>query len=185
MISIRIAAWPIGMLLWSVILIGSGCVHKIHVSPEPRATASTAIPHSLQVVVPFLALEGADHMPGIGLLEWPSKDLRAAAIDYIQKRRTFTTVSGEPAELVLTIKAWLTMRSRETYRYTLRIESDLGPTGKTPTKSYLIQQAAEGSSVRWVTSSDQEPIAETVQAALDELLGQIESDAGLLGKGPN
>lgn len=166
-------------------LISSGCVHKIHVSPEPRATAPTAIPHSLQVIVPFLALEGADHMPGIGLLEWPAKDLRAAAIDYIQKRRTFTAAGSEPAELVLIVKAWMTMRSRGTYRYALRLESDLGPTRKPPTKSYLVQQEAEGSSVRWTTSSDQEPIAETVQAALDELLTQIEADAGLFGKGAN
>jgi hypothetical protein len=30
--------------------------------------------------------------------------------------------------------------------------------------------------VRWITASDQTPIAETVQAALDDLLTQIEAD---------
>jgi hypothetical protein len=173
------------VLLGCFLLINSGCTHKIHVNPEPRSPASHTIPQSVQVVVPFLALEGADHMPGIGLLEWPAKDLRAAAVDYIQKRHTFTTVSEGPADLVLTIKAWMTMRSRDTYRYALRLESDLGPAGKTSVKSYLVQQEAEGSPVRWVTASDQRPIAETVQAALDELLAQIEVDAELFWKGPS
>ncbi len=135
--------------------------------------------------MPFLALEGADHMPGISMLEWPAKDLHAATIDYIQKRHTFTAVGEEPSSLILTIKAWMTMRSRGTYRYALRLESDLGPTDKAPTKSYLVQHEAEGSSVRWVTSSDQSPITEAVQAALDELLTRIEADAGLFLKGPN
>lgn len=173
------------MLLGCFLLISIGCAHKIHVRPEPRSTASHSIPQSVQVVVPFLALEGADHMPGIGLLEWPATDLRAAAIDYIQKRHTFTAAGDGPADLTLTIRAWMTMRSRGAYRYALRLESDLGLTGKNPAKSYLVQQEAEGSSVRWVTASDQSPIAETVQAGLDELLTQIEADAGLFLKRPN
>ncbi len=181
----RIGSRPIGVLLGCFLLINSSCTHKIHVNPEPRSTASHTIPQSVQVVVPFLALEGADHKPGIGQLEWPAKDIRAAAVDYIQKRHTFMAVSEGPANLVLTIKAWMTMRSRGTYRYALRLESDIGPTDKTPTKSYLVLQEVEGSSVRWVTASDQRPIAETVQAALDELLAQIELDAELFWKGPS
>jgi len=115
-------------------------------------------------------------MPGIALFDWPAQDLRSAAIDYIQSRQSFASVSDKPADLTLTIKAWLTMRSRGSYRYSLRLESALGPSAKLPTKSYLVVKEAVGSSVRWVTSSDQTPIAEAVQAALDELLSQIEAD---------
>ncbi|MEQ1562244.1 MAG: hypothetical protein ABL935_02495 [Nitrospiraceae bacterium] len=143
----------------------------------------TIIPQSLSVVVPFLALEGADHMPGIALLDWPAQDLRAATINYIQSRQTFASAGDKPADLTLTIKAWLTMRSRGNYRYSLRLETDLGPTDKPPIKSYLVEKDALGSSVRWVTSSEQAPIAEAVQASLDDLLTQIEADYLLYRKG--
>jgi hypothetical protein len=126
--------------------------------------------------VPFLALEGADHMPGITLLDWPAQDLRSATINYIQSRQLFASVSDKPADLSLTIKAWLTMRSRGNYRYSLHLESALSPSGKLPIKSYLVEKEAIGSSVRWITASDQTPIAEAVQAALDDLLLQIEAD---------
>jgi hypothetical protein len=123
-------------------------------------------------------------MPGIALFDWPAQDLRSAAIDYIQSRQSFASVSDKPADLTLTIKAWLTMRSRGNYRYSLRLESALGPSAKLPTKSYLVVKEAVGSSVRWVTSSDQTPIAEAVQAALDDLLSQIEADYLLYRNGP-
>ena len=122
-------------------------------------------------------------MPGITLLDWPAQDLRAATIDYIQSRQTFASAGDKPAELTLTIKAWLTMRSRGNYRYSLRLESDLGPTDKPPIKSYLVEKDVQGSSVRWVTSSEQAPIAEAVQASLDDLLAQIETDYLLYRKG--
>jgi len=164
------------ILLGGLLLLSWGCVHRIHVTPAPPAVSSTAIAQSLQVIVPFLALEGADHMPGITLLDWPAQDLRSATINYIQSRQLFASVSDKPADLSLTIKAWLTMRSRGNYRYSLRLESALSPSGKLPIKSYLVEKEAIGSSVRWITASDQTPIAEAVQAALDDLLLQIEAD---------
>lgn len=124
-------------------------------------------------------------MPGIALLEWQAQDLRSAAIDYIQSRQTFASVGDKPADLTLTVKAWLTMRSRGNYRYSLRLESALGPSGNPPIKSYLVEKETVGSSVRWITASDQSPIAEAVQAALDDLLTQIEADHLLYRKGPN
>lgn len=165
------------ILLGLVLLSSSGCVHKIHVAPSPQTEAQTTIPASAQVVVPFLSLEGADHMPGIGLLDWPAKDFHAAAIDYFAKRRTFLSVGDEPAALTLTIKVWLTMRSRGSYVYKLRLESDLGPTGELPIGSYLSEKTAIGSSVRWVTESDRGPIQQAVQEALDDLAQQIEADS--------
>ena len=116
-------------------------------------------------------------MPGIVSLEWKVKDLEAAIIDYIQRRRTFASVNEDPSRYRLAIKAWLTMRSRSAYVYKLRLESDLGLDGKPPMKSYVTEKEASGSTVRWVTASDQAPIEQTVQAALDDLLEQIESDA--------
>jgi hypothetical protein len=156
-----------------------GCVHKIHVAPSPPVVAETPIPHSVQVIVPFLAMEGADHMPGIALLKWPDKDLLNAAIGYIQQRRTFTSAGDSPSDLTLTMKAWLTMLSRGQYRYILRLETEVSPGGKPALKSYVVQKESVGSSVRWVTASDQEPIAQAVQAAFDDLLTQIEADHAL------
>ena len=123
-------------------------------------------------------------MPGIPLLDWPAQDLRTAAINYIQSHQSFASVGDNPANLTLTIKAWLTMRSRSHYHYSLRLESSLGPSEKLPTKSYLVEKEAVGSSVRWITASDQAPIAEAVQAALDDLLAQIEADHLLYRNGP-
>jgi hypothetical protein len=164
------------MLLSAFLLLSWGCVHRIHVIPAPPTVSPTAIAQSLQVIVPFLAMEGADHRPGITLLEWPAQDLRSAAINYIQSRRSFASVSDKPANLTLSIKAWLTMRSRDYYHYKLRLESALGPSSEPSIKSYLVEKETVGSSVRWFTDSDRKPIEEAVQAAFDELLSQIEAD---------
>lgn len=122
-------------------------------------------------------------MPGIALLDWPVEDLRSAAIHYIQSRRTFASVHDKTADLTLTIKAWLAMRSRGDYRYNLRLESTIGLSEKPAIKSYVVEKEAVGSNVRWTTASDQAPIAETVQAALDDLFAQIEADHLLYQKG--
>ena len=169
----------IGSILCCLSLWNVGCTHKIHVVPSPPTVAETPIPYSVQVIVPFLALKGADHMPGIALLQWPAKDLRSAAIGYIQQRRTFASAEDSPSDLTLTMKAWLTMLSRGHYRYILRLETDIGPADRPPVKSYVVQKEAVGSSVRWVTASDQDPIAQIVQAALDDLFTQIEADRAL------
>ena len=124
-------------------------------------------------------------MPGIALLEWPAQDLRSATIDYIRSRHTFASVDDKPADLTLIVKAWLTMRSRGNYRYSLRVESALGPSENPPIKFYLVEKETVGSNVRWITASDQNPIAEAVQAALDDLLTQIEADHLLYRKGPS
>jgi len=129
-------------------------------------------------------MEGADHRPGIILLDWPAQDLRSAAINYIQSRRSFASVSDKPADLTLRIDAWLILRSRDDYHYRLRLESALGPSSTPPIKSYLVEKEAVGSSVRWITASDQTPIAEVVQAAFDDLLSQIEADHLLYRNGP-
>jgi hypothetical protein len=121
-------------------------------------------------------------MPGITLLDWPAKNLRSALIDYAKQRHTFDAVSDEQGELTLTVRAWLWMRSRGDYRYIVHFESDLGPSGKPPIKSYVVQKEAVGSRVRWVTDSDQVPIGAAVQAVLDDLFLQIEEDATLYGR---
>ena len=173
------------ILLGGLLLLSWGCVHRIHVTSAPPAVSPVTITQSLQVIVPFLALEGADHRQGITLLEWPAEDLRSAMIDYIQSRQTFAAVGDRPADLTLAVKAWLTMRSHGNYRYSLRLESILGLSEKPSIKSYLVEKETVGSSVRWITASDQSPIAEAVQAALDDLLTQIEADHLLYRKGAN
>lgn len=173
------------ILLGALLLLSWGCIHRIHVTTEPPAASPVTIAQSLQVYVPSLALEGADHRRGITLLEWPAEDLRSTVTDYIRSRQTFTSVGIGPADLTLTVKGWLTMRSSGNYRYSLRLESTLGPSEKPPIKSYLVEKETVGSSVRWVTASDQRPIAEAIQAALDDLLTQIEADHLLYRKGPS
>ena len=42
-----------------------------------------------------------------------------------------------------------------------------------------------GSSIRWVTASDQEPIAKATAQALERLASQIEQDRDLILKGRN
>ncbi|HEU4686417.1 MAG TPA: hypothetical protein VFS39_18055 [Nitrospira sp.] len=167
----------------ALLLVGQGCLHRIHVTPTPPMTADRQIGKSVQVVVPFLALKGADHMPGIGSLSWPADDLRSGAIAYFQQRRTFETAGTGPADLTLTIKTWLTLRSRGHYVYRLHMESELGPSGAPPLKTYVVDKEAAGSTVRWVTASDRDPIQQTVQAALDDLAQQIEGDAALYRRG--
>jgi hypothetical protein len=171
------------MLLSALLLLSGGCVHRIHVTPAPPTVSSAAIAQSLQIIVPFLAMEGADHRPGITLLDWPAQDLRSAVINYIQSRRSFASVSDKPADLTLSIKAWLTMRSRGDYHYKLRLESALGPSNAPSIKSYLVEKETVGSGVRWITASDYTPIEEAVQAALDELLLHIEADRLLYQNG--
>lgn len=168
-------------LVLGLLCLGVGCVHKIHVAPVATAVSANPIQQSVRIHVPFLALEGADHMPGITLLDWPVKDLRTAVVGYAGQRGTFTSVSEDHGALTLTIKAWLFMRSRGDYRYIVRFESDLGPSGQPPIKSYLAQRETVGSEVRWVTASDQKPIADAVQAALDDLFLQIEEDTSMYG----
>jgi len=123
-------------------------------------------------------------MPGIALLKWPPKDLRTAAIGYLQQRRTFASAGDSQSDLTLTMKAWLTMlHMGEHYRYTLRLETDLSPLDQPALKSYVVQKEAVGSRVRWVTASDQDPIAQAVQAAFDDLFTQIEADQALYQTG--
>ena len=155
---------------------------QLHVTPVASAAPSAAIDQTLRVAVPLLALQGPDRMPDIALLEWPATDLRRAIVEYARQRGTFRAAAEDQGYLTLSIKAWLWVRSREAYRYTVHLESELGPTGKPPVKSYVVQKEAVGSRARWVTASDQDPIGAAVQAALDDLFMQIEEDAALYGK---
>ena len=178
----RGSAQTLSSLLVVALLGLTGCVHKIHVTPIAPLVSERHILQTVRIQVSSLELEGADHRPGIILLEWPVEDLRTAITSYIRDRHTFTAVSEAEGSLTLTIQALLRLRSRETYRYTVRFEADLGPSGTPPVKTYVVEKEAVGSHVRWVTASDQDPIRAAVQGALDELLTQIEDDAQLYRK---
>lgn len=172
-------------VLWlglGVLLLLSACVHTIEVSPSPPSASENPIPYSVQVVVPFLALQGADHREGVTHLEWPVSDFKRASISYLDRRRLFREVTTDPAELTLILKTWLFLTSRDRYHYRLHIEADLGPPGKEPIRSYTADGEALGSSVRWVTASDLDPIQRAVQSALDELCARIEEDRAKLAK---
>ncbi len=115
-------------------------------------------------------------MPGIALLKWPPEDLRDAIVRYIQKRGSFAAVSNESGDLILAVKSWLILRASARYVYTLHLEADLSKPGQAPMKTYVADAEAGGSSVRWVTASDEEPINIATGDALHQLLSQIESD---------
>jgi hypothetical protein len=123
-------------------------------------------------------------MPGIALLEWKPRDLNQALIRYVQQRNTFNSVSPDPADLTLRITTKLALASRERYRYRIRLQAEMSESAQ-PIKTYQVEHDAEGSSVRWVTASDREPIQAALQLGLDDLLTQIEADRSLFvaGKG--
>jgi hypothetical protein len=115
-------------------------------------------------------------MPGIVLLEWPSEDLRDGIIDYVRKRGTFRSVEKDNGTMTLLVKAWLTLRAPDHYLYHIHLEADFGKTNEPPLASYVGFSQAKGSTVRWVTASDREPIQTATTHALDNLLSQIEAD---------
>jgi hypothetical protein len=158
------------------VLLSTGCVHRIHVNPTPEATATRSLPFDVRVEVPFIAMEGADHMPGIVLLEWPPEDLRDGIIEYVRKRETFRSVEKENGDTTLTVKTWLTLRAPDHYMYHVHLEADLARQNGPPLASYAASAQAKGSAVRWVTASDQDPIRTATAQALDSLLSQIEAD---------
>lgn len=161
-----------------------GCVRRIEVHPVPSHPANSSIPRSLQVAISSLTIQGADHMPGITLLEWRTPDLSRATMEYIRNRGTFASVSERPADLVMKLTARLSMIARGPYVYHVRLQADMG-TVTEPIKSYDVERSAIGSSVRWVTASDRDPIEAALQSALEDLLTNIESDSSLyLGKEP-
>ncbi|ALA60207.1 hypothetical protein NITMOv2_3817 [Nitrospira moscoviensis] len=182
---------PSGPLPWAPRLLGTvllctwlaGCAHTIQVDPLPATPAATRIPRAVQLVVGPLSLEGADHMPGITLLKWPHRDLSEALLRYVERRETFASVSAAPADLAMSIVTNLSMRSRQRYRYRVRLEIEMRD-GATPIKTYRAEHEAEGSSVRWVTASDRDPIQAALQQALDDAFGQIEADHALYAAGP-
>jgi hypothetical protein len=169
---IKLSALPILVF----VLLSTGCVHRIHVNPTPEATATRSLPFDVRVEVPFIAMEGADHMPGIVLLEWPPEDLRDGIIEYVQKRETFRSVKKENGDTILTVKTWLTLRAPDHYMYHIHLEADLAQQNGPPLASYAASAQAKGSAVRWVTASDQDPIRTATAQALDSLLSQIEAD---------
>lgn len=155
-----------------------GCLRRIEVHPVPSHPASNPIPRSLQVTISSLTIQGADHMPGITLLEWRAQDLSRATMDYIRNRGTFTFISEGLADLVMKLTAKLSMISRGPYVYNILLHAELG-TAVGPIKSYDIERSATGSSVRWVTASDHDPIEAALQSSLEDLLTNIESDRSL------
>lgn len=122
-------------------------------------------------------------MPGIPLLEWPVKELRQTITNYFTQRQTFTSIGTELGDLRLVVKAWLTLRAPDRYLYRVHLESDISFPGRAPIKTYAAEGEALGSSVRWLTASDQDPIAEATSQALQQLATQIEADRDLLIKG--
>jgi len=168
------------LLLLSIM---TGCVHTIHVSPLPTTPTAQRISRTVQVIVGSPTIIGADHMPGIPLLEWTRQDLSRAVSEYLEKRESFKAVSLQPSDLSMTVATTLSMVSRERYRYRIRLQAEMKEDAR-PVKTYLSEHEAEGSSVRWVTASDREPIEAALQGALDELLTQIEADRALYESRP-
>lgn len=114
-------------------------------------------------------------MPGITLLEWTPRNFSQAVVQYIRQRGTFTSVSEDTADLTMKLTARLSMISRGPYIYHIRIHADMGSASAT-IKSYDVERSATGSSVRWVTASDRDPIEAALQSALEDLLTNIETD---------
>lgn len=167
------------MLLLALCVAWAGCVHRIHVAPLPTSASPLTIPRTLQAVIGPISMEGADHRPGIALLEWSHLDLNQAVVRYLQQRGTFASVSSDPADLTLRVTTKLTLISRKgLYRYRIVLQAEMSEAVRL-LKSYRTEQTVVGSSVRWVTASDRDPIETALQAALEDLMGQIEADGPL------
>lgn len=121
-------------------------------------------------------------MPGIALLKWKKRDLADALLRYAEQRGTFRAVSKEAGDFAMVVATELAMRSRDRYLYRIRLKAQMKEAGVL-IKSYESDHEAEGSTVRWVTASDQEPIQAALQQALDDLFGQIEADRALYERG--
>lgn len=165
------AGWLVALLTTML----SGCTHVIDVHPLPEHPASMTIPRSLQVVLSALTVHGADHMPGITLLEWRPRTLTPALIQYIRERGTFSSVSTDAGDLTLAITTKLAMTSRAQYHYRITLQAEMRQAAGV-IKTYLAERSVPGSAVRWVTASDREPIEAALQYTLDDLLSQIETD---------
>ena len=166
-------------LLLAILIISAGCVHRIEVNPLPTTSASATIPRSLQLTVSALALEGADHRPGIILLEWPTHNLSQAIVRYARERGTFSSVTPESADLRLRVTAKLALASRQgRYHYQIQLQGDTSQEDQ-PVKQYVADRSVAGSMVRWVAASDRDPIEAALQLALDDLFGWIEADRDL------
>jgi len=162
--------------LLALCLVSTGCVHRIHVTPVPTSAPSNTIPRDLQVTLSPIALEGPDHRPGITFLDWSHRDLTQGILDYLRQRGTFASVSPESRDLSLHVAAKLALSSRRgLYHYRIILQADMREASQL-IKSYLTEQTATGSSVRWVTASDRHPIETALQLALEDLMGKIEGD---------
>jgi hypothetical protein len=169
---------PVGILVLLLILL-TGCVHHIHVNPLPTGPASTTIPRSLQITIGPLALEGADHRPGITLLDWPHHDLSQAIIRYARRRETFGSVFTNPADLTLHMTTKLALTDRQgRYHYRIRLQAEIHERDRL-IKTYLVEHTTVGSVARWLTASDREPIESALQLALDDVISRIEADRPL------
>ena len=167
------------VFLLALCLVSTGCVHRIHVAPAPISAPSNTIPRSLQVTLSPIALEGPDHRPGITFLDWSYRDLTQGIIDYLRQRGTFASVSPESGDLSLHLTTKLALSSRRgLYHYRVILQAEMREASQL-IKSYLTEQTAVGSSVRWVTASDRRPIETALQLALEDLLRKIETDRSL------
>ena len=113
------------------------------------------------------------------MLEWPHLDLKQAVLQYLQQRGAFASISPDPADLTLRVSTKLALTSRSgLYRYRIVLHAEMSE-GVRFIKSYRTEQTAVGSSVRWVTASDRDPIEIALQAALGDLMGQVEGDRSI------
>ena len=168
-------AFAAGLCLLLLLLLSS-CTHVIEVHPRPSQPTHTTIPRSLQLVLSSLTVQGADHMPGITLLEWRPRTLAPALIHYVRERGTFPSVASDSGDLTLAVTTKLALTSRAQYQYHITLQAEMRETPRGVIKTYLADRTVSGSTVRWVTASDREPIEAALQAALDDLLSQIEAD---------
>lgn len=158
------------------LLFSGGCVHRIYVNPIPTTPAATSIPKSVHIAVRSLALEGADHRPGITLLQWSRQDLEQAMTQYAEQRKTFAALVDDQSALTLHVRAKLALTSRQwRYHYHLRLQAEMRE-GDRVVKTYVADGLAQGSLARWVTASDRIPIESALRLALDDLFSRIEAD---------
>lgn len=113
------------------------------------------------------------------MLQWSHLDLNQAIIRYLQQRGTFASVSPDPADLTLRLATKLKLSSHGgLYHYHILLQAETSE-GARQIKSYRAEETTVGSSVRWVTASDRDPIETALQAALEDVMRQVEADGSI------
>ncbi len=181
--SVQIVLAPAIALALVTLLFMTGCVgREIRVAPIPDKAQERPVPVSAHIRVTSFEKLGPGLMPGIAFLDWSRDNLEQTIVSYLEKRRTFTQVSGQAGQgqVQMLLKVVLRMESWDRYFYNIDLAADLTAPDGAVAKSYAAHAREAGPQVRFTAASDEPPIEKALTAALNQLFGAVEADRDLI-----